>query len=376
MSLYSVQKLLYQLNRDAGVRKRFDAERAALLDEYELSGEERTAIESGDIGLLYVMGVNGQILMHYAALLGQPWDVYINAMREGVRKHGPVRAGLYSMLKDRRRMSLVFAGVCSHAPGITGRAARADASVRDAFYAKLDELRVRLEAAKPDALIVVAAEHFANFFMNNMPAYCMGMADAYEGPIEDEAWLAIKRRRVPGNADLSRRIIETVLDDVDVAYAEEWKFDHGIMVPLHFLTPRYDLPVIPVNVNCQGPPLTPLERAYEFGRALRRACDAQPERIALRRHRRHLALARDARLRHDQRSLGSRVPRRFLANDRAALVSYSDEETLRDAGQGGFEIRTFLTVAGATEGATGELLFYAPIPIFAVGCTVATMTVE
>ena len=30
---------------------------------------------------------------------------------------------------------------------------------------------------------------------------------------------------------------------------------------------------------------------------------------------------------------------------------------------------------GATEGARGELWFYAPIPIFAVGCTIATMTV-
>ena len=63
--------------------------------------------------------------------------------------------------------------------------------------------------------------------------------------------------------------------------AEEWKFDHGIMVPLHFLTPRFDLPVIPVNINCQGPPLTPLQRAWAFGEALRRACDAVPERIAL-----------------------------------------------------------------------------------------------
>jgi Aromatic-ring-opening dioxygenase LigAB, LigA subunit len=102
MSLYYVQKLLYQLNRDPSVRKRFEVDRTTLLDDYELDAEERAAIESGDIGLLYVMGVNGQILMHYAALLGQPWDVYIEAMREGVRKHGPVRAGLYSMLKDRR----------------------------------------------------------------------------------------------------------------------------------------------------------------------------------------------------------------------------------------------------------------------------------
>jgi aromatic ring-opening dioxygenase catalytic subunit (LigB family) len=272
-------------------------------------------------------------------------------------------------------VSLVFAGVCSHAPGITGRAARADVKVRDAFYAKLDEMRQRIEDARPDALIVVAAEHFANFFMNNMPAYCVGMGEHYEGPIEDEAWLAIGRRRVPGDAGLSRRLIESLLHTIDVAYAEEWKFDHGIMVPLHFLTPRYDLPVIPVNVNCQGPPLTPLPRAYEFGRALRRACDAQPERIALigTGGISHWPATPDSGVINE--AWDREFLRRFLANDREALVAYTNEETLRDAGQGGFEIRTYLTVAGATEGATGELMFYAPIPIFAVGCTVATMAV-
>jgi 2,3-dihydroxyphenylpropionate 1,2-dioxygenase len=273
-------------------------------------------------------------------------------------------------------MSLVFAGVCSHAPGITGRAARADAAVRDAFYAKLGELRARMEAAQPDALIVIAAEHFANFFMNNMPAYCMGMAEDYEGPIEEEAWLAIERRRVPGAPELSRRLVSAMLHEFDLAYAEEWKFDHGIMVPLHFMTPSYDIPVIPVNINCQGPPLTPLHRAYAFGRALRRACDAQQERIAL---------LGTGGISHwpatpDSGVINEKWDRefldRFIANRREALTSYTDEETLRDAGQGGFEIRTFLAVAGATEGATGELLFYAPIPIFAVGCTVATMTVQ
>jgi aromatic ring-opening dioxygenase catalytic subunit (LigB family) len=273
-------------------------------------------------------------------------------------------------------MSLVFAGVCSHAPGITGRAARAEPGVRDAFYAKLDELRRRIEAAKPDALIVIAAEHFANFFMNNMPAYCVGMAEHYEGPIEDEQWLAIHRHRVPGNAGLSRRIIEALMSDIDVAYAEEWKFDHGIMVPLHFLTPRYDLPVIPMNINCQGPPLTPLARAYEFGRALRRACDAQPERVALigTGGISHWPATPDSGVINE--AWDRQFLERFLANRREELVAYTDEETLRDAGQGGFEIRTFLAVAGATEGATGELLFYAPIPIFAVGCTVAEMTVR
>ena len=46
-----------------------------------------------------------------------------------------------------------------------------------------------------------------------------------------------------------------------------------------------------------------------------------------------------------------------------------------EAGQGGFEIRTFLTVAAAAAGAPGTVHFYAPIPIFAVGCTIATYEV-
>ena len=97
MSLYCVQKLLYQLNRDPEVRKRYDSDRDSLLAGYTLTGDELTAIRAGDIGLLYVMGVNGQLLMHYAALLGMPWDDYIRAMREGVRRHGPVRAGIYAL---------------------------------------------------------------------------------------------------------------------------------------------------------------------------------------------------------------------------------------------------------------------------------------
>ena len=101
MSLYYVQKLLYQLNRDSQVRSRFEADRNVLLREYTLTEEEHGAIVDGDIGLLYVMGVNGQILMHYSALIGQEWDEYLDAMREGVHRHGQVRAGLYSLLKDR-----------------------------------------------------------------------------------------------------------------------------------------------------------------------------------------------------------------------------------------------------------------------------------
>jgi len=181
-------------------------------------------------------------------------------------------------------VSTVFLGVCSHGPGITGRAERADPALRDEFYRNFARMRDAMESARPDALVVIAAEHFANFFMNNMPAFAMGMAEYCEGPIEDENWLAILRIRIPGNAALSRRLISSMLHHVDLAYAEEWKFDHGI-------------------------------------------------------------------------------------------VSDTDEETYRDGGQGGFEIRTFVAAAAAGSGASGRVWFYAPIPIFAVGCTIGVMDV-
>jgi aromatic ring-opening dioxygenase catalytic subunit (LigB family) len=273
-------------------------------------------------------------------------------------------------------MPLVYCGACSHAPGITARAERANTQTRQALEGALHRMGDDIRATRPDALIVVAAEHFANFFMNNMPAFAMGMADAYEGPIEDEAFLRIKRTKVPGNKALSRKLIEGVMQTVDVTYAEEWKFDHGISVPLHFLTPDYDLPIVPANINCQGPPLTPLKRAWAFGEALRSAADAVRERVAL---------VATGGISHwpatpDSGKINEAWDREFLRrwsqNERDALVSYTDEETYRDAGQGGFEIRTFVTAAAAGKGAKGEIWFYEPIPIFAVGCTIGVMPVS
>lgn len=100
MSLYAMQKFLFALNREPEVQRRYGEggeARAALLAGYDFNDEEREAIDAGDIGKLYVLGCNGQLLMHFAPLLGVPWADYIAAMREGVRKYGPVRAGIYAM---------------------------------------------------------------------------------------------------------------------------------------------------------------------------------------------------------------------------------------------------------------------------------------
>ena len=61
------------------------------------SDEEAEALTSPDIGKLYVLGVNGQLLMHFAAFHQIEWQDYLQRMRDGIDDHGPVRAGVYAI---------------------------------------------------------------------------------------------------------------------------------------------------------------------------------------------------------------------------------------------------------------------------------------
>lgn len=97
MSLYYVQKFLYELNRDPGLQQRYTEDRHAVLDSYSLTDTEVQALTEPDIGLLFHLGVNGQILMHFAAFHQIEWQDYLQRMRDGVAQHGPVREGVYAM---------------------------------------------------------------------------------------------------------------------------------------------------------------------------------------------------------------------------------------------------------------------------------------
>jgi hypothetical protein len=100
VSLYALQKFLYTLNREEAVQQRYREDLDSLLKDFDLASEEQNALREGDIGLLYVLGVNGQILMHFAAFLGIEWFDYLDRMRAGIDKYGPVRAGVYAMTGD------------------------------------------------------------------------------------------------------------------------------------------------------------------------------------------------------------------------------------------------------------------------------------
>lgn len=97
MTLYAVQKFLYELNRSDSVQADYTADRQAVLDPYDLTDEEVEALVAPDIGKLFHLGVNGQILMHFAAFHQIEWQDYLQRMRDGIAAHGPVREGVYAM---------------------------------------------------------------------------------------------------------------------------------------------------------------------------------------------------------------------------------------------------------------------------------------
>lgn len=116
MSLYYVQKFLYEINRSPALQQAYTADRHASLEGFDLSDEEVSALTEPDIGKLFVLGVNGQILMHFAAFHQIPWGDYLQQMRDGIDSYGPVRAGVYAMTG--------YEGVDAHAESL-GQASRA-----------------------------------------------------------------------------------------------------------------------------------------------------------------------------------------------------------------------------------------------------------
>ena len=177
-------------------------------------------------------------------------------------------------------MPIVFACAASHAPGMTAWTEAAPKEQSEKFLGSYRELGKRLAATKPDTIVALTVEHWANFFLNCMPAFCIGRAEYYDGPIEE--WLRIPKARVGGDVKLSTELIDACLDSrFDPMFSDELLFDHATFLPLHFLNPGMALPVVPVIINTLTPPMPTAKRCFAFGEFLGQVLQRSEKRIAL-----------------------------------------------------------------------------------------------
>ncbi|HWO42490.1 MAG TPA: extradiol ring-cleavage dioxygenase [Candidatus Eisenbacteria bacterium] len=270
-------------------------------------------------------------------------------------------------------MPIVFACAASHAPGITAWTEAAPREQAEKVLGAYRRLAALIEAAKPDALVAITVEHWANFFLDHMPAFCIGRAPHYEGPIEE--WLRIPKTRVRGDVDLASTLIDACLEGgFDPSFSDELLLDHATMLPLHFLNRAMRLPLVPVILNTLTRPMPTPKRCLALGRLLGEVLESSRKRVAL---------VATGGLSHwpgeaKHGKINVAFDRRFLetltAGDRNRLADYSHEAIDREAGSGGHEIRTWIALAGAVPDRRAEVLAYEPVVPWATGCGIVAFS--
>src|ERR1700722_16962497 len=98
-------------------------------------------------------------------------------------------------------MAITFAAAASHAPGMTAWADAAPPNQRETLYRAYGQLSQGLARSGTEVLILLTSEHWANFFLDHIGAFCVGRADAYTGPVEP--WLNIEKATVSGHPALA-----------------------------------------------------------------------------------------------------------------------------------------------------------------------------
>jgi aromatic ring-opening dioxygenase catalytic subunit (LigB family) len=257
-------------------------------------------------------------------------------------------------------MAQIVAAMASvHVPLLTSAPHMADQAMWEKIHGGFNTLRETLTASGADTVVVISDEHFNALDPRRYPTFGVVAAETGVGPVEN--WLGIPRNSLKVNfaPDLAEAVLrEGALQGFDLTRVGEAGLEHGFVTVLNFLTPKWDLSYLWLIQNCVLPPLPSVKRCYEFGRmvgnAIRKAGGS-----------RRVAILGTGGLSHavgtpDMGKIDPKFDKKFLKQlcaNSPALRKITDAE-MDAVGNGTHEIRNWVAVAGAVEGAKGEVVMY------------------
>lgn len=269
---------------------------------------------------------------------------------------------------------LAFSGVTSHVGAII-KNPHADLPGSARLHRAWDELDAHIDAIGPDAMIVVATDHYETFGLDHYPVFCLGVAEEHRGWGE----FGTPGGLVAGRAELASALhAGLIARDFDVAVSYSMRLDHSFLVPVTRLPSVGRAGVVPLFVNCNTPPLPSLARCHALGQAIRSAVRRLPDG------------ARVGVLATGGISHWVGLPRFGEVNEEFdtyflellmtgrvdAILEWSDEKILAEAGNGALEIRTWLVAAAAAGGAPLVASTYAAMPTWGIGVGVGRFEVD
>jgi aromatic ring-opening dioxygenase catalytic subunit (LigB family) len=268
---------------------------------------------------------------------------------------------------------LVGVYAASHGPMIVRNWNLLAPAERENLSSAFSELGRRIKAARPDALIVISPDHWVNFFIDNLPAICVGVGEAHDGP--PEPWFTeFPHRKMPGHPPLAEHIVRTALErDFEPSISYQLALDHGFCIPL-WKAGLDPLPaIVPVIFNDLEPPFPSVKRCYAWGAMLAEAVASYPDKL-------RVGVLATGGLSHSigepdmgriDEAFDRDCIRRFENGDAPALFDFLNER-LPGAGNGASEVRNWVAAHGAARGRGFELIRYDPIPNVYVGCGFAS----
>ena len=146
-------------------------------------------------------------------------------------------------------------------------------------------LKEKIERVNPDVLLIVSNDQLEQFDFRNYPALAVYLGEEMEGPATTSGYLQrimgkdfapVKSwARVKGHPALGKELLMGLMKKgFDPAFMvelpnKERGMAHGFLRPAYYLTPRYDIPILPLFLNCYYAPQPSGKRCYELGRAIR-----------------------------------------------------------------------------------------------------------
>jgi 2,3-dihydroxyphenylpropionate 1,2-dioxygenase len=127
-------------------------------------------------------------------------------------------------------------------------------------------IRKAIEEVRPDVVIGLTDDHFDNFFLDDYPQFSL-----YLGKKVDGTTVWMKDRKFEFNCDsvFEKAILDASLDSgFDLSFSEEVHLDYGHLIPLSYLLPKADIPIVPFYTNAYAQPQPAPKRCLELGQFL------------------------------------------------------------------------------------------------------------
>lgn len=119
-----------------------------------------------------------------------------------------------------------------------------------------------------DVIVVIGTDHIRQFYLDNLPAFIIGKAESYHGTFQNEVrTFGMEHVELQGHRELADAISGRELLDgpIDFAVSHEWRLDHSFVLPLQYITPSLDIPIVPIHANSTLQPLPAPARFAALG---------------------------------------------------------------------------------------------------------------